>query len=230
MNITCPACRSAISTDDVNVSTDIALCRRCDKTFSFAELALASTAPTANLSMPPRGAWFEQYPGGFRVGATTRSWGALFLVPFTCVWAGGSLGGIYGTQFLHHRFNLGTSLFGIPFLLGSCMLITMCLITVAGKIELTLRDDQLSIFTGVGLIGWTRRYLWSDFSLVREQMGGSNFNSNRRGPSLALEGKRKASFGGSWNDERRYFVLNVLRSMLGGTPSLASTFTAPVFR
>ena len=50
------------------------------------------------------------------LGATTRSPIAFFLVPFMCVWSGGSLGGVYGSQVLNGEFDLGISLFGIPFI------------------------------------------------------------------------------------------------------------------
>ena len=42
---------------------------------------------------------------GFRLTLSTRSCIAFFLVPFTLFWAGGSLGGIYGTQIAKGEFN-----------------------------------------------------------------------------------------------------------------------------
>src|ERR1700678_4022487 len=126
MSTICPACRSAIAVDDINVSTDLALCRACGKTFRFSEIAGEVSSSGPDLNSPPPGAFFEQLPDGFRVGATTRSWAAVFIVPFTCVWAGGSLSGIYGSQIVKGHFQLGPSLFGLPFLIGSCFLISMC--------------------------------------------------------------------------------------------------------
>ena len=229
MNITCPLCRNAIPADDFNVSTDVALCRRCDRTYSFADIASTSLAPTADLNHPPGGAWFDQYPGGFRIGATTRSWGALFLIPFTCVWSGGSMFGLYGTQILKHHFDWKMSLFGIPFFVGSCLLITLCAMALGGKVELTMRDDRLSIYSGIAFIGWTRHFRWSDFILVREQ-AYPNSGRGQRSPSLALEGKQKVTFGSGLNDSRRYFVMSALRSMLGARSGYASTFNNPTFR
>ena len=117
MEILCPSCRSRIPADDLNVSTDIALCRACDKPFRISEAVGSAPADPQLLATPPSGAWFDPLPDGFRAGASTRSWMALFIVPFTCVWSGGSLFGIYGTQIVHGRFNVGMSLFGLPFLL-----------------------------------------------------------------------------------------------------------------
>jgi len=152
MSEICPSCRSEIAIEDINVSTDIALCRSCDRTFSFSEIVGGrSPAGGAELNSPPRGAWFEQLPNGFRVGAATRSWMALFLVPFTCVWAGMSLSGIYGRQILSRNFNAFDSLFGPPFLIGSCLLIGMCAMTVAGKVEISKTDDQLKVLRELAL-------------------------------------------------------------------------------
>jgi len=214
MAIACPSCRKAIAIEDINVSTDLALCRSCGHAFSFAELARGSAATGSVLNSPPGGAWFEQWAEGFRVGATTRSWMALLLVPFSCVWAGGSLYGIYGRQILNGRFSAIDSLFGIPFLLGSCVLVWLCAMNLAGEVEITRRGDELSVFTGIGGLGWTRSYNWSDFSFVREDRSRGSINFNGSGSVVVLEGRRRAAFGSMLSDERRYFVLSALRNMV----------------
>jgi hypothetical protein len=180
MDSACPLCRSPIGIDDINVATDIALCRRCGKTFSFSEVVGGSANTAPDLTAPPDGAWFEQLADGFRTGATTRSWMALFLVPFTCVWSGISLGGIYGKQISSGTFDPASSLFGVPFLLGSVFLIGYCAMTTMGKVELSQRGGSLSVFTGIGRLGWTRSYLWSDFSSAREDSRRNGFNWNRQ--------------------------------------------------
>jgi hypothetical protein len=200
--------------DDVNVATDVALCRHCGKTCSFSELVHGTAIGAADLTAPPSGAWFEQLANGFRAGATTRSWAALFLVPFTCVWSGGSLGGIYGTQIFSGKFNPFMSLFGLPFLIGSVFLISSCAMMLAGKVEVLRRGDDLSIFTGVGVLGWTRKYSWSDFSAAREDTSRYGSNWNRQNSVIVLEGQRRAAFGTMLNAERRYFLLSALRQNL----------------
>jgi hypothetical protein len=222
MDTTCPICRSAIAIDDVNVATDMALCRRCGKTFSFSELVQGSSIGAADLKSPPNGAWFEQLADGFRAGASTRSWMAVFLVPFTCVWSGMSLSGLYGKQIVAGKFDPGTSFFGLPFLIGSVVLIASCAMMIAGKIEVLRRGDQLSVFTGVGMLGWTRTYSWSDFSAAREESGRNGFNWNQRNAAIVLEGKRRAAFGVMLNEERRYFLLSAVRQALHYS-TLAST-------
>jgi hypothetical protein len=139
---------------------------------------------------------------------------AIFLVPFTCVWAGGSLSGIYGKQIASGHLDPSSSLFGLPFLIGSCFLICLCAMVTTGKVTVCLSSGRLIIFTGVGSIGWTRSYSWSDFQTVREEAGYGSFNWSGRGQAIALEGKRKVTFGSMWSEDGRYFVLNVLRREL----------------
>ena len=74
---------------------------------------------------------------------------AFFLIPFTCVWAGGSMSGIYGSQILRRTFDLKLSLFGIPFLIGSIGLVVACLFMLFGRRVLTLSAGHGSYFTGV---------------------------------------------------------------------------------
>jgi hypothetical protein len=158
MSTICPSCRATISIADINVSTDIALCRSCGKTFSFSEIVPGVATVRPDLAAPPAGTWFEELPRGFRVGGSTRSWMALVIVPFTCVWSGGSLGGIYGSQIKSGHFDLHSSLFGVPFLIGSFFLVGMCAMTAAGKIELVQSEERLKLFMGVGRLGWSRTF------------------------------------------------------------------------
>jgi hypothetical protein len=144
---------------------------------------------------------------------------ALFIVPFTCVWSGGSMFGIYGTQIIKGHFNLFSSLFGIPFFLGSCFLVSLCAMMVFGKVTLAVHGDRLAIFTGVGPLGITRTANLSDFKNAREDFG-SGMNTNRQSRVIRLEGNRALAFGSMLSTERRYFLLGAIRTALSGsTPS-----------
>jgi len=233
MQITCPTCRAKVATDDINVSTDVALCRSCGNTFHVSEALggsssilaslVSSIAPPSgpvDLNSPPSGAWYTPMADGFTAGASTRSWTALFLVPFTCVWAGGSMFGIYGTQIIKGHFNLATSLFGIPFLIGSCFLVSACAMMVLGKVTISVHGDRLSVFTGVGPFGITRVGSLSEFKTVREDFGYGSMNSNRTSRVIRLEGTRSMGFGSMLSNERRYFLVGALKMALSGsTPS-----------
>lgn len=213
MKPTCPRCRLEIPLEDVNVATDVALCRRCGNTYSFAELTQSADIFQVDLSRPPRGAWLRNQGNEFEVGSTLRSFGALFLVPFTLVWSGFSMGGIYGRQITHGHFNLGESLFGIPFLLGTVVLVSLCLMATLGKVAVRISGEQGAVFTGVGPIGWTRRFNRREVKAVRESL--SRWQQNGRSmPVLELEGGTPIRFGSGLSEQRRHFMLAALRQHL----------------
>ena len=209
-NSVCPKCRAAIPLEDVNVSTDLALCRKCGQTWSYADLVDATEVAHFDPVNPPRGAWYrEELPDGFLVGASTRSWAALFLVPFMCVWSGFSLGGIYGTQIVKGQFSLGQSLFGIPFVLGTLLFGSLAAMTVCGKVVVRVNGDEGSVFTGVGPIGWRRRFSWRGVTGVRrtERVGRKGGVTRQ----ITLDGEKNINIGGgNPGDKRAEFMYAVL--------------------
>ena len=139
----CPICRAEIPLTDVNVATDIALCRHCGKTSSFAEAIATQSAVPVDLARPPKGTWLSRHGNGFELGVSTRSPIAFFLVPFMCVWSGGSLGGIYGSQIARGHFNFGMSLFGLPFLIGTLVFGSIAIMSVCGKISIRIEGSSV---------------------------------------------------------------------------------------
>lgn len=206
----CPYCFAAIGLDDVNVATDVALCRECKRTTSFA--ALLESGRGAALVEMPSGCRFDELPEGFRVEASTRSRIAFFYIPFMCFWSGMSLNGIYGDQIRKGRFDLFESLFGLAFVVGSVMLASLCLMSAAGHVSLLVQEDELILFAGIGPVGWRRRLLWSDYDAVRDQVKTSGKGHGSH--VLVLEGRKTVSFGLQLSEERRYWMLSVLRRQL----------------
>jgi hypothetical protein len=214
----CPTCHESIPSDDINVAADVAHCRACGSTTALSAIvagkAAAGAAEEREPGVPlvqPTGTWFVDDGVEIRLGATLRSPIAFFLVPFMCVWSGGSLGGIYGSQIMRGQFDLGQSLFGIPFILGTILFGTITLLSVIGKIEIRMRGDEGQVFTGIGPIGWTRRFRLSEFSKVTEVQHAGSRSSNA---FLTLEGLRRMSFGWGLKSERRYYVMETLRQIL----------------
>jgi hypothetical protein len=116
---------------------------------------------------PPKGVDLVETMDGFRLTLSTRSCIAIFLVPFTLVWAGGSLGGIYGTQIAKGEFNWMMSLFGLPFLVGSVALIGLTVMSVCGRTVVELAGGKFSIRTGALGVYRTRSAAWHDVRSCR---------------------------------------------------------------
>jgi hypothetical protein len=215
VNTRCPQCRQGIPLDDINVARDLALCRRCQQTFSFATLQQDTKISQVRMDQPPRGAWFEEGLGVQRAGVSTRSWAALFLVPFTLVWSGGSLGGIFGSQIAMGKFSLVGSLFSLPFLFGTCILVSLSAMALAGKYELRVAHGQAVVFTGVGALGWRRRFAVSELRSTTITSGGTAKNGAPMHRITFDLGQRKVNFASNLSGERRDYLLAACRRMLG---------------
>ena len=167
--------------------------------------------PACDLNRPPSGAWFHRDHRGFEVGATTRSAAALFLVPFMMVWSGFSLGGIYGTQIVKGQFNLGMSLFGIPFLLGTLLFGSIAVMTVCGKMLVRVEGNKGTSFTGVGPLGFRKRFKWDEVKAVRRTSKAGSENSTTS--QITLEGSECINTGVGLSEKRFQFMLSALRQI-----------------
>ena len=151
MEFHCPECGLPIETADLAPAQGLAVCRFCEKSHPLAVCQEAIPFERRNITPEltlPKGVKVEETMDGFRLVLSMRSCVAFFLVPFTLFWAGGSLGGIYGTQIAKGEFNLWMSLFGLPFLAGSVFLIAITVMAVAGRTVVELAAGKLSIRTG----------------------------------------------------------------------------------
>ncbi len=205
MKVNCGKCKSLISADNVNVARDTAFCQKCENLFSLS--SVLEVDASFDLHAEQKGAKFEDRGLHWIVEASHRSYYALFIVPFSVVWVGGSLGGIYGSQFSTGEFNPETSLFGLPFLIGSVILVSLSLMSVFGRTLVSVENNDALIFIGVGPIGWYRRFDWRSVSRVTEYRD----NQFR---VISLEGKKRLSLGWGLKGELIYYVSNVLRSKL----------------
>jgi hypothetical protein len=217
MSYHCPRCDQSIPLDDINVAKDVALCRRCGQSSSFADLVEEEDddAPVIQVSHPLKGAWLQEEGRDFKVGATTRSWSALFFIPFTLLWAGGLLIMIYGAWVAQGRFEGKHFLFILPFLLGTSLLVLTCLMTTLGQVVVRVKNQQGEVFTGVGPVGWRRRFRSGEVRNVR--LGTANWKVNGQlVRQLWLESAGKTlKFASGVSQERQDFLLKVLRRQLG---------------
>lgn len=218
MKVACPVCQTVIPSSELDATADVAVCRRCDETFPLSSLvAEGQTRDAFDLSRAPAGAWYEDTGTGCQIGATTRSPIAFLFVPFACLWSGYSMGAIYGTQIANGQFNLRASLLGIPFVIGSLILGTLALMAVCGQVVVSNDRGQGCVFTGIGFIGWNRRFEWQSIRAVKERF--SSYAKHGR-PTIALAGQTRIAFGTMLNDERRDFMFRGLQKLLSRARSI----------
>jgi hypothetical protein len=109
----CPLCQSVIPADDVNVATDLALCRSCGNTSAFSVVSGSSEISLEALANPPSCIKIERgFSGSTVITYRKISPALLSLIPFTAFWSGLSMWGIYGRQIRKGEFDLSQSLLG----------------------------------------------------------------------------------------------------------------------
>ncbi len=162
---------------------------------------------------PPKGATYQTTFDGFVIECSTRSGEAFILVPFTLVWSGFSLGGIYGSQFSSGAFNPGMSFFGLIFVVGSIFLISKTLMTVFGEVRFELKGDTLYYFSGLHPVGKRKRIDWRSLAVAREEVESWG-KRGRANHAIFLEGSERHVVGHPLSASHRYFVVGVLNEHL----------------
>lgn len=191
LKMKCPKCKASILSENINIQTDIARCENCQTIFKISDTLEDYIDLGFIVNNKPNGAWIETNFNQVIIGATTRSPIAFFLVPFMLIWSGGSIGGIYGTQIINGKFDLFQSLFGIPFLIGSFIFWSFALMTIWGKVELTLDKQGGKVFTGVGRLGLVRTFLWNDIISIKEKQANLRYPGSH-GERIVFEGKKES--------------------------------------
>lgn len=203
----CPHCQTTIPLADVNVATDIALCRACGRTMSFSENSGAGRISLDCLADPPRNIRVESgFSDETKVIYRRISPVLWFLVPFAAIWSGGSLTGIYWNQIKEGRFDPHMSLFGIPFAFGTIVLLTIIAYLALGKWVITLNRGEGTVFTGVGPFGWTRRFSYNRDSVVSLCMTDVKINNQpQEGIRISTDGKA-LTFGALLKKDSKQFI------------------------
>jgi hypothetical protein len=215
----CPDCGLPIETADLAPAQGVAVCRFCEKSHPLAACQEALPFERRNITpelAPPKGVSLAETMEGFRLTLSTRSCLAFFLVPFTLFWAGGSLGGIYGTQIAKGQFNLMMSLFGLPFLIGSIFLVALTVMTVAGRCVVELAGGRFTIRLGALGIYRTQAAAWDDVlscRLTEVSRRGRNSYTTTYQVEVAVEGGKTLKLSGTAAD--RATMLWISRFLAG---------------
>lgn len=214
----CPICRSSIPLDDINVSTDIALCRACGNTSAFSLISGTAEVSLEILSQPPRGVRIErEFLKPTVITYRRLSPALVFLIPFTALWSGLSMFGIYGGQIRKGEFDLSQSLFGLPFLFGTIVLLGVIAFLLFGKWKITLEKGAGRVFVGVGPVGWSRAFSYNRDSLVTLRTTDVRVNEIPQKGILVRSGNQDFVFGAMLKEEAKVFIAAAItREAKGG--------------
>jgi hypothetical protein len=193
----CPQCHGEISLADVNVAADVALCRKCGKATPFSLVSGVAELSPAQLDEPaPKGITVRQaMVGGTEIVYRRMSFIVFFLIPFMLFWSGFSLSGIYGKQIQSGKFDLDHSLFGLPFLIGTLLLLWVIVFLLFGKWRVRLDRGRGEVFVGVGPVGWTRNFAYGPESVVSLELMATSKNNVPQKAISVKTGNAQIKFG-----------------------------------
>jgi len=239
----CPRCKRVIPSDDINVGNDIAFCRVCNLSHQLSALTAGiAVDPDVDLSRPPAGAWFHRDGMGSVIGATHRSLGQAFGLLFFCLFWNGIvsvfvlLAAASTLQHLGislpHWFPAPTSkgnfmpvgmtifiwLFLTPFIAIGLAMVATFLSCLGGRTELRVQGSQAVLFSGIGPVGFRRRFAVSDVRVVRieDKRWRDSDGDSRRKTQIVIEkiSGKPITFGSMLTEERRRFVAGAARKEL----------------
>lgn len=237
----CPNCGKAIATDDLNVARDIALCRACKQVYSLSELVEnRAPDPQVDLQQPPKGCWRRPSGMGEVVGASHRSLlAALPLLGVALFWNGivsvfvllavaatlNLLGVDVPEWFPAPKMNgekMGVGMtiflwiFLTPFITIGAVMIGGFLSCLAGKTEVRVERGRVGIATGIGPLGWTRRFDATELKKIRIREKPNSNGGAGKEIVAELQSGRSVKFGSILRDERRRFLASAADKVIRG--------------
>ena len=238
----CPRCKRLIPSEDINVAKDLAYCRNCNLAQSLSALASGTVAnDDVDLTQVPAGAWFRRDPDCVVVGATNRSLGGAFgLLFFALFWNG--IVGMFVLLALSatlHQLGIGLPswfpafvaksnsqpwgfiiflwVFLTPFVAIGLAVLAGFLNCLAGRAEVRIQNGHADLFTGIGPIGFHKRFEVADVRDVRieEQPWRSQAGNARPSTRILIETTSQAlQFGSMFSYTRRRFIAGALKKEL----------------
>jgi hypothetical protein len=239
----CPKCRRDIPSEDINVANDVAYCRHCNYSSQLSRLTFGGgIEEDLDLSQPPEGAWRRNDMVGTVIGATHRSVGAAVGALFIALFWNGIvsvfLAIVIASTLKHvgvtvpHWFpapemdggsmSLGMTLFLwlflTPFIAIGLMLLAAFLSCLGGKTEVRLNHKEGVVFSGIGPLGWRRRFdpeQVKDVRIQDSQWRDSDGDRHRKtNILLGLRSGKEIKLGSMLTAPRRNFVAAALREAL----------------
>lgn len=231
----CSKCRRVIAAEEINVAGDVAYCRICNIAHKLSELVHGSELmENVDFHRPPAGAWHSSDGRGTVVGATHRSLGgAVGLLAISLFWNGivsvFVLLALAGTlKHLHITLpewfptpDMNGSAMGVgmiiflwifltPFILIGLGMLGAFLSCLAGRTEVRVHGTEGIVFSGIGPIGYRRRFDASAIKQVRveEKQWNDSDGDRHRKTAIVIEARsgKVIKFGTMLSEERRKFV------------------------
>jgi hypothetical protein len=209
----CPDCRTEIQNKSINTESDMVQCQNCTKIFKMSEQPTVINDEGFEIDNQPKGTWINKENDKIRIGASTSSPIAYFLVPFMCLLSAGMVSGMYGVQFSEDDSEPLMNLIGIAFILITFVFWIYTFMAIWGKVEITLDNKGGRVFTGIKNLGFSKRFIWGEISSINEIKSSFHYPGSQ-GYHIVLDGKRRISLGMGVNGSRRNFIVGAMKQVL----------------
>ncbi len=214
----CPHCGQELPLADVNVAQDMALCRACHYTGPFLAAATVPRLSDEEMARPPKRVALQRGFGDeLTITCRPKRTALLFLVPFTLFWSGISMAGIYIVPLATGQFEWKMGLFGLPFLIGTVVLLSIILNVLVGRTTVTLSKGKVAV--GTHLLGWrkVKEFDCGPGTTVTLQPSSYRVNNVTQPEIVLASGGKEFRFGAmALSNEAKSYVAAVLRRAAGG--------------
>ena len=214
----CPNCEKELPLDDVNMAQDMALCRACGYRGAFLGAMSVPQMTDEEMARPPKRVSLQrEFGDALTITCRPKKTALLFLVPFTALWSGVSMTGIYIVPLATGQFDWKMGLFGLPFLIGTLGFLFAILYTLFGATKVTLAKGRVQVFMGVFGLGRTREMECGKGTKVTIEKSGYRVNNVPQPEVVLTSGETKFKFGAmGLSNEVQTYVAAVLRRAAGG--------------
>ncbi len=165
----------------------------------------------------PGGVWFELTAGGFRLRALCRSFtdtvmrvglaAVVSSLPFVLWWD--LILGVWSDEGVSFWV---TSFFLVVWACAIAYADIIALTSLFGEVRITKENDQGKIFTGIGKLGWTHGFRWSDFNglSIATSRSGSQRSSGVTRYIMLNAPSKGYKFGWLLPEDRQLFIIRML--------------------
>ena len=217
----CPNCRTVIAQDDMNIKEGVAVCSRCGKISKLIDLVEEfDSADYSRLlyEKPPRGIKLVRDKMN-PIGEVTLIYrrinpAVLFLIPFTAVWSGFSMTAIYIAPLLNEgTIPIEQALLGIPFLLGTILLLCTICTMLFGKKILTLSNGKGTYAFKVFGIGRTKHFELNRSTRIENTETNYQVNHNTQPQITITNGSKRVNMFAGLRYDAMDYIIALLRSV-----------------
>lgn len=198
---------------NINMETDVASCAQCGELFVLSRLVKQTQwlHDLNNVPEPPPGVTHTDMPDGWKITASTYN------LTYVLVFA---LPAVLFLVYLAVTLNEKVAQQGIKTndIVALCIFVALelfflcaCLLHVLGNIEVRSDQGKGSVFTGIGRVGLTRRFLWSQVVEIQEEP--THYQNGVPTNRIMLIGA-DISFGTTLLQSRQRWIVDMLRRNL----------------